>query len=69
MDWATFLEGYAVGTAQMVAIDCVILSIVWPLRAFIGVLKQPLTRARIKVLIGVDLTPLEVAALKETRSK
>lgn len=65
MDWNAFLLGYATGSAQMVLIDLVILVIIWPLRAFIAVLKAPKVRARIKVLLDIPLSPLEALALKE----
>jgi hypothetical protein len=48
-----FLEGYAVGTAQMLCVDAVILVIVWPLRKFIALLKEPGVRLKIETLLGM----------------
>jgi hypothetical protein len=63
LDWTTFLEGYAIGTAQMVLIDGVILFIVWPLREFISVLKDPAVRGRMKLFLGLELSPIESSAM------
>lgn len=69
MDWNAFWAGYGVGSAQWGFIDVTVLVIIWPLRSFIGILKQPGVRARIKYTLGIELTPDETTALKESMKK
>ncbi len=54
MDWTAFFEGYSVGTFQMLCVDAVILVIIWPLRQFIGILKDPSIKRKILILLGAD---------------
>jgi len=68
MDWDSFLLGYAVGTGQMVAIDAVILSIVWPLREFIKVLKDPLAKARVRIYLGIG-NAADLATVKKLTAR
>ncbi len=64
MDWLSFFLGYSVGTAQMLCVDAVILYIVWPVRGFIAILRRPLTKIKIKIMLGEELTLEEEGILK-----
>lgn len=54
MDWVAFYEGFSAGCAPWAFIDLTILAILWPLREFIWILRDPLTKHRLKILLGVD---------------
>jgi len=62
-----FWVGVGTGSLPWAIIDLTILSILWPLREFVVIIRSPLARARIKLFVGLPLKPGEEAALEMAR--
>jgi len=64
-----FFAGLGLGAVPWAFIDLTILVILWPLREFVIVMRDPLAKARIRLLLDLPLTEEQKALLKAARER
>ena len=54
MDWSSFYFGVTVGAVPWAVIDLTILGILWPLRKFVALLRDPRAMSKLRFLLNLE---------------
>lgn len=54
LDWTSFYAGFVAGSSPWALIDLTILTILWPLRKFVWLLRDPAAEKKLRILLGME---------------